>query len=837
MLANLKELKFKLMSARSVTVVVVITLLSLFTSEGVLAQSGKKLKPRVSKAVKFDVSPPLRSIRPVLTSEDSDKGEDDRGNPGPVNDTKHDPDPVVQRWSGYGIFSQNRLIPPTSVSFAGMTGTVQPPDTVGDVSVLYYVQMVNSRFQVFNKIGTSLFGPVNINTLWSGFGGACQTENAGDPVVLHDQMADRWLITQFTSAGPTYFNCVALSTSSDPTGTYYRWAFTTGTNFPDYPKYGVWSDGYYISTREFAGAAFAGVGAYALNRDQMILGNPSPQVVSFLLPPGAQPYRTGDGLLPADLDGTTLPPVGSPQYYVGSMDSGGPYGAPTDALNLFKFSVNWTTPGSSTFTFSNQLNTADFDSIFPCTPTSRNCIPQPGTTNKIDILSYRQRPMHRLAYRNFGTHESLVTNQSVEATTGIAGIRWWEIRSPNSSPVIHQEGTYSPDNVNRWMGSIAMDRVGNMLLGYSVSDAASVSPGIRITGRMAADPLGTLPQGEGTIVAGAGALTTGNRWGDYSAMVVDPADNCTFWYTTEYTNAVSATTWVSRISSVRFPGCVAPAASYDFEGDGKTDVSIFRPSNGQWWIQQSSDNVTKVFTFGTTTDKIVPADYDGDGKTDVAFFRPSTSEWFVLRSSNLTFFSAPFGATNDIAAPGDFDGDSKADLAVYRQSAGTWFINRSTGGTSIVPFGISQDLPVVADYDGDAKADVAVFRPTGGSGGGEWWILRSTGGVFATPFGSATDKPVQADYTGDGKADVAFYRPSTSDWFVLRSENLTFYSAPFGSAGDVPVAGDYDGDAKTDLAVFRPTNTTWFILKSTGGTTIQPFGTTGDKAVPSAFVP
>jgi hypothetical protein len=278
-------------------------------------------------------------------------------------------------------------------------------------------------------------------------------------------------------------------------------------------------------------------------------------------------------------------------------------------------------------------------------------------------------------------------------------------------------------------------------------------------------------------------------------------------------------------------------AQFDFEGDGKTDISIFRPSNGQWWIQQSSDNATKVFTFGTTTDRIVPADYDGDGKTDVAFFRPSTNEWFVLRSSNLTFYSAPFGATNDIPAPGDFDGDGKADLAVYRQSAGTWFINRSTGGTSTVPFGISQDLPVVGDYDGDGKADVAVFRPTGGSGNAEWWILKSTGGVFATPFGSATDKPVQADYTGDGKADVAFYRPSTSAWFVLRSEDLSFYSAPFGTTGDVPVAGDYDGDTKTDLAVFRPSNTTWFVLKSTGGTTILPFGTTGDRAVPSAFVP
>jgi uncharacterized delta-60 repeat protein len=278
---------------------------------------------------------------------------------------------------------------------------------------------------------------------------------------------------------------------------------------------------------------------------------------------------------------------------------------------------------------------------------------------------------------------------------------------------------------------------------------------------------------------------------------------------------------------------------FNFDGDGKTDISIFRPSVGQWWYQQSSDNVTKAFTFGTSTDKIVPADYDGDGKTDIAFFRPSTGEWFVLRSSNLTFYSAPFGNSTDKVAPGDFDGDGKADLAVYRGSQGVWFILKSSdNGVLTVPFGISQDVPEVADYDGDGNADVAVFRPSGGSGNAEWWILRSSNNsVFATPFGSASDKPVPADYTGDGKADVAFYRPLTSEWFVLRSEDLSFYAAPFGANGDTPVAGDYDGDGKVDLAVFRPSSATWFVLKSTGGTLIQGFGVTGDIPVPSAFVP
>ena len=277
---------------------------------------------------------------------------------------------------------------------------------------------------------------------------------------------------------------------------------------------------------------------------------------------------------------------------------------------------------------------------------------------------------------------------------------------------------------------------------------------------------------------------------------------------------------------------------FDFDGDGKTDISIFRPPVGQWWIQRSSDTVTNAFTFGSATDKLVPGDYDGDGKTDVAFFRPATSQWFVLRSSNLSFFAAPFGTTNDVPTPGDFDADGKTDLAVFRPSNTTWYILRSSdNGVQAAPFGLATDIPTVGDYDGDGKSDIGIFRPMGGSGGGEWWILRSTAGLFATPFGATGDKPVQGDYTGDGKTDIAFFRPSNANWFILRSEDLSFFAAPFGASTDTPTPGDYDGDGKNDLAVFRPSNVTWFILKSTGGTQIQAFGAAGDVPVPSAFVP
>jgi hypothetical protein len=271
---------------------------------------------------------------------------------------------------------------------------------------------------------------------------------------------------------------------------------------------------------------------------------------------------------------------------------------------------------------------------------------------------------------------------------------------------------------------------------------------------------------------------------------------------------------------------------FDFDGDSKTDISIFRPAPGEWWIQKSSNGGNSAFQFGAGSDTLTPGDFTGDGKTDVAFFRPSTGEWFVLRSENNSFFSFPFGTGGDIPAPGDFDADGKTDAAVFRPSTTTWFISLSTGGTTIQSFGANGDVPVVADYDNDGKSDIAIFRPSGG----EWWLLRSTAGLIAFQFGAGTDKTVQGDYTGDGKTDVAFFRPSNGEWFVLRSEDFSFFSFPFGTTGDIPVPGDYDGDGKADAAVFRPSTTTWFAQRSTAGTLIQAFGIAGDIPVPNAFV-
>lgn len=287
------------------------------------------------------------------------------------------------------------------------------------------------------------------------------------------------------------------------------------------------------------------------------------------------------------------------------------------------------------------------------------------------------------------------------------------------------------------------------------------------------------------------------------------------------------------------------SAPFDFDGDGRTDVSVFRAnpssfapnpgpegSTSQWWLLFSNDLSTLGVTFGLPSDVLTPGDFTGDGKSDISFFRPSTSEWFVIRSEDFSFFAFPFGQAGDVPAPGDFDGDGITDAAVYRPSIGTWFILRSSDQqVAAIQFGLPEDLPTVADFDGDGLDDIAQYRPSLN----QWWQFRSTAGIIGYQFGAPGDRSVVGDYTGDGRADVAFYRPSTSEWFVLRSEDASFYAFPWGAAGDVPAPGDYDGDGVFDPAVYRPGDTTWYINRSTSGFLAVPFGVAADQPLPGTF--
>jgi hypothetical protein len=545
--------------------------------------------PKFTEAVAFDVSPPLRDMKSASAPRFYAPSEDED-----VIEIRPERD-VVRQGNGYNIDGalQRTLgspahrpsIPSPLLTFEGVSNQdnfnifgfrVNPPDPVGDVGPNHYVEMVNLGFAVYSKTGTLLLGPVDTGTLWSGFAVPDCTDASGDPIVLYDQLMDRWLLSQFTTSGlfdpnKPFWNCVAVSTSGDPTGTYYRYAFETANFqfFPDYPKYGVWTDSYVITTREFGPTVEYGIGIYALEKNKMVNGLAKARAVSFFLDgnlPGVLPL-VGDGLLPADIDGKQKPKTDTAIPIVGTQDDGGGYGATFDALNIFDLKVHWNagTTSTATLALATQLPTAAFDSIFPCAPTSRDCLPEPGITNTaqyLDILSYRQRPTWRLAYRNFKSYETLVTNQSVEALPGVAGVRWYEIRrGAAGSYSIYQQGTYAPgDGIHRWMGSIAQDKKGNMALGYSVVNGVDVYPGIRYTGRLAGDALGQMTQGEGTIISGSGVQTTTNsRWGDYTSMNIDPVDDCTFWYVNEYYTlagqGTSTAGWQTRVGNFKLPGC------------------------------------------------------------------------------------------------------------------------------------------------------------------------------------------------------------------------------------------------------------------------------------------
>jgi hypothetical protein len=502
--------------------------------------------PIVGQSLHNDLSPPLRDMPPILP--DSSRGlrmmpEPRRPKPGALPPLVVD---AVLQNSFTGGLRAPRAMPTPILDFDGMGNldSTVPPDTNGDVGPNHYVQMINSSIQVFNKSGASVFGPVSISTLWQGFSeGNCSTRNDGDPIVLYDPMADRWLVSQFTTANP-FGECIAISQTPDPTGAYHRYFFQFSTTVLfDYPHFGVWPDGYYMAAERFEGDTYLGSAALVFDRAKMLAGQSATFQQFDVSPEGG-----ANVLQPADLDGSTLPPAGSPNYYV---NRGGPGGN----LQTFAFHVDWASSASSSFTGPTAMAVAAYNQLCPGT---QNCVPQPETSVALDGLG--DRILHRMAYRNFGSYASMVFNHAVDAGSGKAGIRWYEIRITSGTPALFQQGTYAPDATSRWLGSIAMDQSGNIALGYSVS-SGSVFPGIRYTGQLAGDASGVMTQGEASLVEGGGSQLSndpqnpGGRWGDYAMMAVDPSDDCTFWFTTEYIPTTSDAGWKTRIGSFRFPSC------------------------------------------------------------------------------------------------------------------------------------------------------------------------------------------------------------------------------------------------------------------------------------------
>jgi hypothetical protein len=525
-------------------------------------------------AVHHDKSPPLRSIPPKHT-------------PG----TAHPAKPIPPGPAGLSHTSapntsgraSAKLAPAVGTNFNGLTDSspntcnCAPPDNEVAVGAGQVVELVNSAFAVYNSsTGATVMSGRSTNTIWSGFGGGCQNNNDGDATVTYDAMAGRWVFQQFSVSTTPYLDCVAISTSSDATGTYNRYSFQY-SNFPDYPKLGVWSDGYYLSFNQFQGNTFLGPEMCAFNRSAMLSGAPASQVCST-------PTNYLGSLLPATVDGNTAPPSGEPEWFVGIDPNN------ANALAYFKFQVNWGPPASATVTDPTSLAVAAFSDACG----GGVCIPQSGTKQLLDSLG--DRLMWRFAYRNFGDHEALVVSHAVTSGSSV-GMRWYELRTSGSSTCgtagnsflcVAQQGTYagSPTDSNyRWMGSIAMDHVGDIGLGYSIS-SKSLHPGLRYTGRVPTDGTGTM-EPETTLFTGAGSQTrTLNRWGDYSEMSVDPSDDCTFWYVNEYLPTNGTFNWHTYIGSFKFSGCSssgstppAPTGVSATGGVGQVALS-WSPSSG-----------------------------------------------------------------------------------------------------------------------------------------------------------------------------------------------------------------------------------------------------------------
>ena len=555
----------------------------LLLAAGAAAAAPRADRPQVLSADRADLSAPFALLAPAPreSAPESDEESGPRRVPHAVETSPPARDPVLQDAVA------PLAMPATSASFEGIgLGFVGvgakpfdmgvPPDPQGDVGPSHYVQVVNLAVTVFARDGRPLFGPVPTRTLFAGFGGACETRDDGDAIVLYDSLADRWLVSQLASvpgADRPYHLCVAVSRTGDPMGQWARYDYSYA-DFHDYPKLGVWPDAYYATFNTFASASgeeFHGIAYCAFDRGRMLAGQPAAQQCILV-------QDDVSGMTPADLDGSLPPPAGEPNTAVGFSKN---------ALVLYRFRVDWSDPtGQSSFLEPASLPVAPFAEACGSTR-SGACIPQPASgAPALDALG--DRMMFRAAYRNLGGHQALVANHSVAVGAG-TGVRWYEIRDPAGTPYLYQQGTYAPDDSFRWMGSAAMDRAGNIGLGFSLS-SPGMRPAIGYTGHATSDAPGQMGQGEAIAASSGGSQSASVRWGDYSSMSVDPVDECTFWYTNEYIPSDGVYNWRTRIFSFQLPGCAAspdyavwPAAGQVAVGRGRTatvllDTAALRPS-------------------------------------------------------------------------------------------------------------------------------------------------------------------------------------------------------------------------------------------------------------------
>ncbi len=694
------------------------------------------------------------------------------------------PDPAWQSEMGKNRGSKGIL-----QNWTGQSTSSNPPDDNGTAGPNHFMQTINVRYTIYDKMGSLQAGPTNLNTIFSGVPGA--NRNDGDPIILWDEQAQRYLMAEF-SLGSPYYMLIAVSQTDDPTGFWDAYSFVM-SGMPDYMKFGVWRDGYYMGTNTYSGSDI-----YVFERDEMLAGGTSPQMVQF-----NNPYRPNSGfhcVLPVDNDGT-FAPSGTPGMFLTINDNAWG-GSSSDQLWLFELDVDWTTPGSSTFSRVQQIDVASFDSNFG---SNWENIKQPGTGQELDAIN--QILMHRVQYRNFGSSQTIVCNHTVDVdATDHAGVRWYELEHNGTDWEVRQYGTYAPDGDSRWMGSMAMNGDHEIAVGYSVSSNTTY-PSIRYAGQSAAENAtasGILDIAEESIYAGTVSQTSSERWGDYSNLSVDPSDDHTFWFTTQYN--ISSFTKGTKIASFEF----APATLVaNFEADKTTpstvdtvtftDLTTAGPDTWLWTF--TPNTVTHLYWSNNTVQNPIVR-FDAPGLYTVELTASNSGESHTVTKVDY------INATEAMLAPvADFEADNTnpgltdvvqfTDLSVNDPTSWAWFFSPTTLTYMNGSTAASQNPEVRFDA-------VGLYTVT----------LTSTNSI-------GSDDEVKVDYIDamDGMTTTASASPEE----LCEGDGTQLNAVPVGGSGSYTYTwtsdpAGFNSSIQNPLA-FPEENTTYYVEVSDGANT------------------
>jgi len=772
-------------------------LLASFLASSVQAQQVEQIREnlRVIHAVKHDLSQPLRDVDvselPPMRREGETSEVYNETPQGLTKKAEGFVDPALQGAGG------NQAAPAPIENFDGLGAgddeevlgsRFAPPDPVIEVGDDYIVESVNIVTAVYDKEGNLVMDPIPNNALWDGFGGACENQNSGDPIINYDQAEDRWMISQFANVGgPDGRQCVAVSQTSDPSGSYYRYSFPT--NGTDYPKMGVGTEAYYLSWRDFD-AGGGSMSAAALEKDSMLVGNDA-DIIAFGPTSGVFTRP------PADIDGE-LPPADTPHPFPALQ---------SDAVEIWGLNPDFQDPANSTFEVLADLSVDAFDSEV-CSAFRGQCVPQPDGP---DLETLSGVIMHRANVRDMGDHMSMVANHTVDVGNERAGVRWYEFRNDGSGWSVHQQGTFAPDDgLHRWMGSIAINPDGGIALGYSAS-SNSEDPDIRYTGRPAGAPLGEMTFTEEVMFDSNESQGGSSRWGDYSAMVTDAANPNTFWYVNEYaTDNFDTFNWDTRIAAFQFdvddetpPEAIADLSA-STQGPTEVELTWTAPSDppdgdpaGSYDVRYSTDPIENDTDFESAQQlSDVPAPSD-PGVTDTASasgLTPDTQYYFAIKSSDVVGNTSDLSnvptATTDAAPIVGTDPDSLSQtlavgesgediLSILNEGAGTldFALTPEVGGTEIAdPLGDLGGEPATADDYPMGKYETSAGTPPEN---GEPTVERPQQMVYQPELGETVYYGVNS---GDATEFVSFLGNNPEELNPIGGS----YPGGFPNAGDFP---------------------------------------------------